>query len=142
MADIQFFPATAAGTFTATVLDNNGNPATVLEAGLPISATGQITINAGQAITGTATVRAFADQLGGPFDQIIGTPATVNITGDGTFNWTINVPVGTFPEVAPPAPPPAASNLYRLAAHMTMVNSGGLGTETSSFEDLGTFMIS
>jgi hypothetical protein len=141
MADIQFFPAAAAGTFTATVLDNNGNPATVLEAGNLVIITGQITITAGQAITGTATVRAFADQLGGPFDQIIGT-TTANITGDGTFNWTINVPVGTFPEVAPPAPPPAASNLYRLAAHLTMVNSGGLGTETSSFVDLDTFMIS
>ena len=143
MAVIQFFPLSAAGTFDATVLDNNGAPGTVLEAALQFSVTGQITINAGQAITGRATVTVYADQLGGPIDRAIGTPATVNINGDGTVPWTVTVAGTTLPDVPPPGPPPAGqSSLYRLAAVLTMVNSAGRGTETTSFVDLGLFRIS
>lgn len=137
MADIQFFPVTAAGTFTASVVDNNGNPATILEAKLNFTVKGDITINAGDAITGTATITVYADQLGGPIDKAIGTPATVNINGDGTFPWTVTVPGSTLPDA-----PAGGSNVYRLAAVFTMANSAGKPTETSSFVDLGTFRIS
>lgn len=138
MADIQFFPVTAGGTFTATVKDNNGNPATILEAARNFSVEGNITINAGNVITGTATVTVYADQLGGPIDRDIGTTgSTININGDGTFPWTVTVAGGTLPDA-----PAGQSNLYRLAAVLTMVNSLNVLTETSSFVDLDTFRIS
>ena len=104
---------------SSAVLDNNGNPAAVLEAALDFSVEGTITISAGNAITGTATVRLYADQLGGPIDQAIGTPAVVAITGDGTYAWTVTVNAGTLPDA-----PAGGSNLYRLAAVLTVVNSG------------------
>src|SRR5215217_3407362 len=82
---IQFV---VAGTFCVErVVDNNGNPAAVLEASLPFSVEGTITISAGNAITGTATVTLYADQLGGPFDDQIGS-VEVQIPGDGTYDWT------------------------------------------------------
>jgi len=139
------FPARPLGDFCVTeVVDNNGVPARNLEAAQYFDVKGEIRINAGHAITGTATVSVYADQLGGDIDQEIGrTAPAINITGDGTFQWTVRVPGGTLPDVAPPLPPPAGrSNLYRLAAALTMVNSVGGGTETASFVDLGTFMIS
>jgi hypothetical protein len=133
---IQFFPV-AGGEFCVTaVLDNNGAPATILEAAFPFTIEGTITITAGNTVTGTATVTIFADQLGGPIDQAIGS-VSVNIPGDGTFPWTVTVPGGTLPDA-----PAGGSNLYRLAAVLTMVNSGGVLTETSSFVDIGTFRIS
>jgi len=136
MADIQFFPLPA-GTFTVdNVVDNNGNPATVLEAALPFDVNGEIIIAAGNAITGTATVTIYADQLGGPFDGSIGDTDVV-IPGDGTFPWTVTVPGGTLPDA-----PAGESNLYRLAAVLTMVNAGGVFTETSAFVDLELFRIS
>ena len=118
------------------VRDNNGAPARVLEAKDPFSVLGRIEVRAGNAITGTATVTIYADQLGGPYDAAIGS-VTVNITGDGTFNWTVTVPGGTLPDA-----PAGGSNLYRLAAVLTLVNSGGQPTETSSFVTLGTYRIS
>jgi hypothetical protein len=134
---IQFFPV-AAGEFCVTaVLDNNNAPGTILEAAFPFSIEGTITITAGNTVTGTATVTIYADQLGGPIDMEIGNSGPVPIPGDGTFPWTVTVPGGTLPDA-----PAGGSNLYRLAAVLTVVNSGGVLTETSSFVDIGTFRIS
>jgi hypothetical protein len=130
---IQFPPRPLGDFCVDQVTDNNGNPATILDAALPFVVTGRIVITAGNAITGTATVTIYADQLGGPFDQTIGS-VSVLIPGDGIFPWTVTVPGGTLPA--------GGSNLYRLAAVFTMVNSAGTLTETSSFVDLGTFRIS
>jgi hypothetical protein len=140
MADIQFFPLPG-GTFTVTAVeDNNGNPAKVLEAALDFRVRGEITISAGNTITGTATVTIYADQLGGPIDQAIGS-VPVNIPGDSPvgnpFAWTVTVTGGTLPDA-----PAGGSNLYRLAAVLTMVNSNNVLTETSAFVDLETFRIS
>jgi hypothetical protein len=140
MADIQFFPVPG-GTFTVTAVeDNNGAPARVLEAALDFRVRGEITISAGNAITGTATVTIYADQLGGPIDQAIGS-VPVNIPGDSPvgnpFTWTVTVAGGTLPNA-----PAGGSNLYRLAAVLTMVNSNNVLTETSAFVDLETFRIS
>lgn len=133
---IQFPPRPLGDFCVDQVRDNNGNPATILEAALPFDVTGRIVITAGNALTGTATVTIYADQLGGPIDQAIGS-VSVPIPGDGTFPWTVTVPAGTLPDA-----PAGGSNLYRLAAVFTMVNSAGTATETSSFVDLGTFRIS
>jgi hypothetical protein len=133
---IQFPPRPLGDFCVDQVLDNNGNPTTILEAALPFDVRGRIVITAGNALTGTATVTIYADQLGGPIDQAIGN-VSVPIPGDGTFPWTVTVPGGTLPDA-----PAGGSNLYRLAAVFTMVNSAGTPTETSSFVDLGTFRIS
>jgi hypothetical protein len=136
MAVIQFFPVPA-GEFNVTnVLDVNGAPANVLEASQPFDVEGEIVINAGNAITGTATVRLYADQLGGPIDQEIGNAANVAIDGDGTFPWTVNVPANTLPDA-----PSGDSNLYQLAAVLKMVNSANKPTNITAHEVIGTFTI-
>jgi hypothetical protein len=133
---IQFPPRPLGDFCVDKVVDNNDAPATTLEAALPFTISGRIVVTAGNAITGTATVTIYADQLGGPFDDAIGT-VTVNIPGDGTFKWTITVPGGTLKDA-----PQGGSNLYRLAAVFTMVNSANVPTETSAFVDLGMYRIS
>jgi hypothetical protein len=119
------------------VCDNNGAPLEVLEAALPFEVRGRIIITAGQAITGTARVTIYADQLGGSFDGPLAY-VDVDIPGDGTYPWTVTVPANTLPDT----PPASGSALYRLAAVLTMVNSNGAATETSSFVEMGTFRVS
>lgn len=142
MADIQFFPTTG-GSFTVTsVSDNNGAPSHNLEAKSPFDVQGDLKIAAGDAITGKATVTIYVDQLGGHIDRPVGS-ATVAITGDGSYPWKVTVPGATLPD-APPVPPnPAAgSNLYRMAAVLTMENSAAKGTETTAFVEMGLYGIS
>jgi hypothetical protein len=133
--DIQFFPMPGGYFCVDVVVDNNGNPAAVLEAASPFDIRGRIGIFAGNVITGAATVTIYADQLGGTVDQAIGA-VQVNITGDGVYRWTVTIPGGTLPDA-----PAGGSNLYRLAAVLTMKNSSGVQTETSSFAEIGTFRI-
>lgn len=136
--DVQCCPTPCGRFCVDEVVDNNGAPASILEAALPFSVKGKIEVKAGNAITGKATVTIYADQLGGNIDRAIGrTAPPIDITGDGTFPWTVTVPGGTLPDA-----PAGGSNLYRLAAVFTMVNSANQPTETSSFADLGTFRIS
>jgi hypothetical protein len=135
--DVQCCPTPCGRFCVDEVVDNNGAPATILEAALAFSVKGKIEFKAGNAITGKATVTLYADQLGGDVDKAIGTAPPVDITGDGTYSWTVTVPGGTLPDA-----PAGGSNLYRLAAVFTMVNSANKPTETSSFADLGTFRIS
>jgi hypothetical protein len=119
------------------VVDNNGAPADILEAAKPFDVKGRIIITAGQAITGKARVTIYADQLGGSFDGPLGY-VEVDIPGDGTYPWTVTVPADTLPDT----PPDDGSALYRLAAVLTMKNSSGVTTETSSFVEIGTFRVS
>jgi hypothetical protein len=133
---IQFPPRPAGKFCVDEVHDNNDAPATILEAKDPFTVTGRIEVTAGNALTGTATVTIYADQLGGDVDKSIGSVA-VNIPGDGSFPWSVTVPGGTLDDA-----PAGGSNLYRLAAVFTMVNSNQVLTETSSFVDLGTYRIS
>jgi hypothetical protein len=128
MPDIQFFPVPL-GTFTASVIDNNGAPSKVVEAGLDFSVEGAIVLNAGNIITGTMTVTAYADEVGGPFDASIGsTPVT--IPGDGTFPYKVTIPANKL------ANPPTSSGVYELTAVLTHTTSAGTLTNVTAFENL------
>lgn len=133
---IQFPPKPGGCLCVDEVHDNNDAPATVLEAKYDFTIYGRIVITAGNALTGRATVTIYADQLGGKFDDAIGS-VDVDIPGDGTFPWAVTVRGGTLPDA-----PAGGSNLYHLAAVMSMVNSNGVSTETSAFVDLGLYRIS
>jgi hypothetical protein len=128
MPNIQFFPVPV-GTFTASVVDNNGAPSNVVEAGRDFFVDGNIDLTAGNIITGTMTVTAYADEVGGPFDARIGS-TTVAIPGDGNFPYRVTVLANTLSN------PPTSSGVYELTAVLAHNTSTATLTNVTAFEDL------
>lgn len=134
MADIQY-PAAGASTFTAKVVDNDGDPSAVLDASKDFTVKCRIDLNSGDIVTGEMTATVFADELGGSFDEKIGAE-TVSIPGDDIYDVEVKVTKNTLPEN------PTGSGIYRMAALLTHKNDAGNDTELTAFEDLGTFRVS
>ncbi len=77
MTDIQFPNVPfGPGTFTATVLDNNGFPASVLDAGLPFTIRTEWTIDALAALLmgGEWQVASYVEAIGPGVEQQVGPP--------------------------------------------------------------------
>jgi hypothetical protein len=125
MTDIQF-PAIllGPGTVTAAVLDNNGAPATVLEAGQPftIHADWQISPLAALLLGGEWQLAAYVESIGPGPEQQVGPTVTVPLTGATSYSADVTVPAGTLPD--DPAPP--TSGAYKTVTVLTHRNFGAV----------------
>ncbi|TWF75361.1 hypothetical protein FHX44_111245 [Pseudonocardia hierapolitana] len=114
MADIQFpnVPLTG-GPATMLVKDNNGAPATVLEAGLDFAIDVSWTIDplAALLLGGQWELTAYVEGIGGTaFEGQVGATVTVPLNGGQTYAATITVVAGTLPD----NPQPPDAGVYKL----------------------------
>jgi hypothetical protein len=112
------------GTISSFVHDNNNQPASVLEATLPFLMHVEWQIDQALAdILGPGPfwrLEVYADQLGGPFDGLVGTLTVNHVAGQRTYgpeHVTCNTPPFTVD-----SPGPGQSNLYKLAVVLTYAN--------------------
>ena len=123
MTDIQFPNVLLGpGTVTADVLDNNGAPATVLEAAQPFTVHAEWDISplAALLLGGEWQLAAYVESIGAGPEQQIGPTVTVPLTGATSYSADIIVPAGTLPDN--PAPP--ASGVYKTITVLTHRNFG------------------
>ena len=125
MADIQFPNVLfGPGTFTATVLDNNGNPSSVLDAGQ------QFTIHAERPIDPLAAAlsaaswqfAAYVEAIGPGVEQQVGPTQTVPLNGATNYQTDIVVPATSLPDNLGPG----QSGAYKLVTLMTHRNFGAV----------------
>jgi hypothetical protein len=126
------------GSFTATVVDNNGNPSSVLDAGtqFTINATWQVSPLAALLLGGQWEIAAYVESVGAGPEQQIGVPTNVVLLDGRTtpYTTTIVVPGGTLPNN--PAPP--TSGVYKLVTVLTHRNFGSV-SDLSAVEE-GPFL--
>ena len=125
MTDIQFPNILLGpGSVTATVLDNNGAPATVLEAHEPftVRAEWQISPLAALLLGGEWQLAAYVESIGPGQEQQVGPTVTVALTGTTNYNADIIVPADTLPD--DPAPP--TSGVYKTVTVLTHRNFGAV----------------
>ena len=120
-----------------TVTDPGGAPANVLDVDLGSAVSGTVVLP--NWMTGTGHVAIYADELGGPIDEKIGSVDVpiMGSTGEPsltTYNWTVNLP-GSPPVLPDPS---TGSQLYRLAAVFTF---GDQSTDIASFVEMGTYLV-
>jgi hypothetical protein len=125
--DIQF-PATLPGTntFDARLVDNNGDPSTVLEAAKDFSIDVEVSISPETALVlgGDWDFKAYAEAIGpGPECQL-GTALTLPINGTLTYKGTIVVPAGTLPDLDPQPPVAPTSGAYKIVVLLGHRNYG------------------
>lgn len=138
MADIQFPNVLLnPGSFTATVIDNNGNPSSVLDAGtqFTINATWQVSPLAALLLGGQWEIAAYVESVGAGPERQIGPTSVVPLDGRTTpYTTTITVAGGTLPNN--PAPP--NSGVYKLVTVLTHRNFGSV-SDVSAVEE-GPFL--
>ncbi len=121
MAVIQFpNQLFAPGQFDIVVNDNNGAPATVLEAASPftIDATWSIDPLAALLLGGQWEVAAYVESIGQGPEQQVGTTQIVALNGTAAYSTTVTVAANELPEN--PAPP--VSGVYKLIVVLTHRN--------------------
>ncbi len=128
MADIQF-PSLGPGTMNAVVKDNNGNPATVLEASKAFTIETDWHLDAASAsvLAGEFEVTAYVESIGPGPERRVGA-ATQLVNGGLDYATVITVPANTLPDN--PAPP--ASGVYKLITVLTHRNFGKI-TDVAAF---------
>jgi hypothetical protein len=123
VAQIQF-PNTlfGPGTFDIVVNDNNGVPASVLDAGLDftVDATWVIDPLAALLLGGQWEVAAYVESIGPGPEQQVGATQVVALNGGTNYSTQIVVPANTLPNN--PAPP--NSGVYKLIVVLTHRNNG------------------
>lgn len=123
MASIQFpNQLFGPGTFNATVLDNNGAPSTVLEAGQQFTIRTQWSIGALAALLlgGQFEVAAYVEAIGPGPEQQVGPTVVVPLNGGQNFAADIVVPANTLPDDVGPG----QSGSYKLVTLLTHRNFG------------------
>ena len=123
MSDIQFPNVLLGpGSVTATVLDNNGAPATVLEAGAPFTVHADWTISplAALLLGGQWELAAYVESIGPGPEQQIGPTVVVPLSGATNYSADITVPANTLPD--DPAAP--TSGVYKTVTVLTHRNFG------------------
>jgi hypothetical protein len=121
VADIQFPNVVfGPGTFDIVVNDNNGVPATVLDAGLDFSIDAKWDIGALAALLlgGQWEVAAYVESIGEGPEQQVGATQIVPLNGGALYNAKIVVPAGTLPN----NPEPPKSGVYKLIVVLTHRN--------------------
>lgn len=123
MADIQFPNLLLdPGTFSATVLDNNGAPSSVLDAGLAITIRTDWTISplAALLMGGQFEVAAYVESIGPGPEQQVGPTVVRPLNGGTTFTADIVVPPNTLPDNLGPG----QSGAYKVVVLLTHRNFG------------------
>jgi hypothetical protein len=126
MADIQFpniLFDPPPGTFNAQLLDNNGAPSTVLDAGTEIQINCDWVISplAALLMGGQWEVAAYVDSIGPGPEQLVAS-AVVPLTGATTYNALLRVPANTLPN----NPGPGQSGAYKVVVLLTHRNFGSV----------------
>src|SRR4051794_29753117 len=125
MADIQF-PNTllGPGSFSATVVDNNGAPSAVLEAGSPftVQAAWSISALAALLLGGEWQLAAYVESMGPGPEQQVGATVNIALTGATNYNADITVPANTLPDDVGPG----QSGTYKLVTLLTHRNFGSV----------------
>lgn len=132
MSHIQF-PNQLFGTgeFSAKILDNNGDPSTVLEAGAPfkIQTAWRIPPLAALLLGGLWKVTAYVESIGpGPEQEIASD--TVALNGGRDFSVVLTVPANTLPN----DPPGPASGVYKVVTVLTHRNFGKISNVAALVE--------
>jgi hypothetical protein len=124
MADIQFPNVlfSPPGTFNATVLDNNGAPSSVLDAGLDFTIQTEWEISALAALLmgGQWEVAAYVESIGPGPEQQVGATVVVPLDGSTTYSAVITVPANTLPDNLGPG----QSGAYKMVVLLTHRNFG------------------
>jgi hypothetical protein len=121
MADIQFpNQLLGPGSFTATVQDNNGAPATVLEAGEDFFIETEWRIDALSALLlgGEWEVSTYVESIGPGPEQLVGSKL-VPLNGGTTYSATVKVDKNTLPNDPQPT---QQSGVYKLVTVLTHRN--------------------
>jgi hypothetical protein len=121
MAYIQFPSALfGPGSFSATIVDNNGLPAEVLEASAPF----RIRVNwdvgplAALLLGGQWEVAAYVESIGPGPEKVLAT-TTLAVTGAQVYSATLTVPAGTLPNDPPAA---VSAGVYKIVTVLTHRN--------------------
>ena len=116
MADIQFpnVLLSPPGTFDAVLIDNNGDPSTVLDAGLDFTINANWTISSLAALLlgGQFEVAAYAEAIGAGPEQQIGNLVVVPLDGSTNYSATVTVPANTLPILRHPVRPARTRSSY------------------------------
>lgn len=136
MADIQFPINLPFGpsTFTAEVLDNNGDPRNVIDAGLDwtIRTRTDLSNDAKNLLGGRFEYAAYVESIGpGPEQQVGALQVRVN-NGTTPINVDIVVPGGQLPNNTPPGP---VSGAYKVVVLLTHRDNGGVVTDVAAIVD-------
>jgi hypothetical protein len=125
MADIQFPNLLLSpGDFTAVLVDNNGAPSSVLDAGLDfkVKADWNISPLAALLMGGVWEVAAYVESIGPGREQQVGPTATVPLNGTTPYSTEITVPAGTLPNNLSAG----ESGAYKVAVLLTHRNFGAV----------------
>jgi hypothetical protein len=118
MADIQFPNVLfGPGTFTATVLDNNGNPSNVLDAAQPFSIEVEAILDplSASLLEGEFDFAAYVESIGPGVEKQVGPTETAVLTGATNYPAVIVVPATELPDNLGPG----ESGAYKLVTLLT-----------------------
>jgi hypothetical protein len=120
------------GTFDATVQDNNGAPATVLEADQPFTIHCEWTISplAALLMGGEFNVAAYVEAIGPGAEQQVGPTVVRPLNGGQTFSADIVVPPNTLPNNLGPG----QSGAYKVVTLLTHRNFGAVSDVSAVVE--------
>jgi hypothetical protein len=124
VTDIQFAdPTFAPSTFDAEVLDNNGAPKTVLDAGTDfiIRTRMDLSDDARLVLGGKFQVAAYVESIGPGPEQQVG--PTVTHVNNGTTPVVLDILVGGG--TLPNNPPPGQSGAYKVVTLLTHLDNAG-----------------
>jgi hypothetical protein len=134
MAEIQFPNAFfAPGTLTAEVLDNNGDPRNVLDAGqdFTIRVRTDLSANAAAFLGGTFEYAAYVESIGPGPEQQVGNTETRANNGTNPILVDIVVPANTLPDNVPPG----QSGAYLPVVLLTHRDNSGQVTDVAAVVD-------
>jgi hypothetical protein len=134
MGVIGFPPTLGPGTYKVVVNDNNGNPATVLDAGKDFTIDVEWTIDPVTAglLAGQWEVSAYVESIGPGVEDLIG-QSVEPVNGGTNYSTTINVLAAAGKLPNNPAPP--QSSVYRLATVLTHRNQFNKISELAGFDE-------
>jgi hypothetical protein len=120
------------GTFNADVLDNNGAPSSVLDAGLPftIRCSWDISPLAALLLGGEFQVATYVEAIGQGPEQQVGPTVTRALNGGTSFAADILVPANTLPNNVPPG----QSGAYKVVTLLTHRNFGQISDVSAVVE--------
>jgi hypothetical protein len=120
------------GTFTADVVDNDGAPSTVLDAGQQFTIQCQWNISplAALLMGGEFQVAAYVESIGPGREQQVGPTVTRALNGSTVFSGNIVVPANTLPNNLPPG----QSGAYKLVTLLTHRNFGRISDVSAVVE--------
>ena len=141
MTEIQFPNLLLSpGDFNAVLVDNNGAPSTVLDAGLPFMINADWTISplAALLMGGNWEVAAYAEAIGPGEEKQVGPTRTVPLNGTTTYSTVINVGPNELPDNLPAG----QSGAYKIVVLLTHRGVNGAVSDVAAVVELPVVRIS